>query len=90
MRHKLASSGTSCANGSPSLSSALSVYDVPGVVLDAREQIAPLLKHTDTDVQAMARAVFDLLEIALKAMATGDLGDLVVAESDIPESLAIV
>lgn len=62
----------------------ISIYDVPGVTLEARHEARALLKHPDPEVQASAQRIIDLLSRSIQAMGREDLGVLQVV-GDSPE-----
>lgn len=73
MKSKLASSKTSSERKPPTLTKGLSIYDVPGVVLDAREA-AYLLLVPDTDPKKLGQEIIEKLTAAIRAMGKDDIG----------------
>lgn len=73
MKSKLASSRTSSERKPQTLMRDLSVYDVPGVVLEAREAAYRLLEP-DADPKSLGREIIEKLSAAIRAMGKDDIG----------------
>lgn len=83
MKQKSASSRTFSERKPERLIEDCSIYDVPGVNLDARGIARELLKHPDPDVQSAAQRIIDLLSQAIRAMGKEDLGVLLAENNEV-------
>lgn len=73
MKQKSASSRTSSARKPEALTKDLSIYDVPGAVLEAREAAYRLLEP-DADPKSLGQEIIEKLSAAIRAMGKDDIG----------------
>jgi hypothetical protein len=73
MKSKSVSSKTFSEKRPEASMKGLSIYDVPGVVLEAREA-AYLLLEPNPDTATLAKEIIEKLNLAMRAMGSDDIG----------------